>query len=108
MISSRAVSTKLVEQVRALCGSKAVIDAHTELYRDLNLYGDDACELLENIRKDFGVNFTGFEFDCYFPNETEGMYYLWGRRIGLWRNRFKHLTIGHLNGVIERREWFEP
>lgn len=36
------------------------------------------------------------------------MIYLWGRRVGLWRNRFRPLTVGHLEAVIERRQWFEP
>jgi hypothetical protein len=102
------VDANLTERVRALCGARALVESHTELYRDLGLNGDDAWDLLENIRKDRGVDFSGFEFDRYFPNETDAIYYLWGRRFGLWRNRFKPMTIAHLTEVIERGRWFEP
>lgn len=56
------VSANLIERIHALCGGKAIIETHTELYRDLSLGGDDAYELLENVRKDHEVDFSGFEF----------------------------------------------
>ena len=98
----------LVERVRVISGTRRGIDVHTELWGDLGLFGDDAFELLEAIHTDCGVDFSDLDFDRYFPNETEGGYYWWGRRIGLWRKRFVPLTVGHLDAVIERRQWFDP
>ncbi|HLY90013.1 MAG TPA: DUF1493 family protein [Acetobacteraceae bacterium] len=77
------VSANLVERIRAICCVKGVIDAHTELWGDLGLHGDDAFELLEAIHTDCGVDFSDLDFNRFFPNETEGIYYWWGRRIGL-------------------------
>jgi len=102
------VSANLIERIRTICCMKETIDAHTELWGDLGLHGDDAFELLEALHTDCGVDFSDLDFSRYFPNETEGIYYWWGRRIGLWRTRFAPLTVGHLEAVVVRRQWFEP
>jgi len=104
----KTVSDDLAKRLRAISGRRAIIKARTELWRDLGLYGDDAFELLEAIHTDCGVDFSDLDFTRFFPNETEGTYYWWGRRIGLWRKRFASLTVGHLDAVIARRQWFDP
>jgi hypothetical protein len=58
--------------------------------------------------KRYGTSFVGFDFAAFFPNETEAPYYYWLEKFGLFRNRFRRLTIAHLAAVIERGMWFEP
>jgi len=79
----------------------------SELYHELHLYGDDAGELLEAVHERYATSFDGFEFNSYFPNETEAL-----ARIVKWLG-FKDRTMGsftakHLVEVVGRGRWFDP
>jgi hypothetical protein len=81
------------------------ISREAALYHDLCIYGDDAYEILSGLHKQFGTNFSKFDFAAYFPQE--------GGILGLWRQRLfgksrMPLTIGHLTAVVEHGEWFDP
>jgi len=46
-----------------------VSDPNVQLYRDLNLYGDDAVEFLEWYFEEFKLSTENFSFGDYFPSE---------------------------------------
>ena len=79
----------------------------SRLFHDLGLSGDDAFEVLEEVGSKFGVTFSGFEFERYFPQEEEAFWAHLARVLGL-RLRREPLTVGHLAGVAARGAWFEP
>lgn len=70
------------------------------LEKDLNLTGDDASELLEEMQKELGVDFSEFNFSLHFspeagwPENPEFGYY--------------PVTIGHLVEVAKLKRWFLP
>jgi hypothetical protein len=39
----------------------------TRLLQDIGLYGDSAIQELQILAKEFGVDFSGFDFDKHFP-----------------------------------------
>jgi len=61
---------------------------------------------MERVHKTFGTSFEGFEFSSYFPDETEGLFYYFGKLLGL-RSKKKRLSVGHLLSVIKAGHWFE-
>ena len=73
-----------------------------ELYieQDLKLSGDDVAELLEEMQKKFGIDFSNFNFSLHFcpevgwPEHLEFGYY--------------PVTIGHLVQVATLKVWFLP
>lgn len=92
---------------RILADTKPPISDKLRLCQDLSIMGDDAYELLTRIIEHFGTRFEGFDFQTYFPNETEAAFWHIGRLIG-WRYPKKEITVGHLVAVIERGHWFDP
>lgn len=81
------------------------IDDATRIYHDLLISGDDADEMLQRIHAACGTTFEGFDFNAYFPNETESLF----ARIALlfgWSDK-KSITVGHLLKVVESGRWFE-
>lgn len=86
---------------------KSHIDDQSKIYQDLRIAGDDAWELLERIRHDFGVDFTGMNFANYFPSEGEVQIERLERLFRFAPKR-KPLTVGHLLQVIEVGRWWEP
>ena len=51
--------------------------------------------------------FDGLEFEQYFPNETEAIFYHLGRLVG-YRGKKRKLTFGHLAAVVQLGRWFDP
>ena len=92
--------------IRRLTGSRRTIDPSTRLWHDLRISGDDAIELFEDIHRQFGTNFFDFEFEPYFPDESEGLF----APVTEWLHpgRWKALTFGHLVQVVDAGTWFEP
>jgi Protein of unknown function (DUF1493) len=94
-------------RIRRIIGRKKRLSLATELYHDLQISGDDASALLEEIAKEYLIDFDGFEFSEYLPNEYEALWYYLKARIGVRDSRRKPFTIGHLIAVAERHAWFE-
>jgi hypothetical protein len=87
--------------IRAITGARTLTPA-TALFHDLSLAGDDAVDLLEAIHQRFATNFHGFEFDRYFPGETEALgYHLLPHR----RRGKRRLTIARLREVVACGTW---
>lgn len=52
-------------------GFDKVFAPNTELYKDLNLYGDDAVEFILSFSKEFNVDVKEFDFNRHFPPEGD-------------------------------------
>src|SRR5262245_56315081 len=90
--------------VQEILGAPRVISDVTRLYHDLWIAGDDAAELLNKVRNRFGTRFDGFQFEAYFPNETEAMIGHIARLFG-YSSRRKGFTFGHLLEVVKAGRW---
>jgi hypothetical protein len=92
--------------VRKFAGNEK-ITSETRIYQDLGIGGDDAWELLDDLRQAFRVDFSDMDFSLYFPNETE---MISEKFVELLRRapRRPPLTIDHLVKIIECGRWFEP
>jgi hypothetical protein len=76
------------------------------LYQDLLLTGDDAYELLAEIKRRFGTSFDTLDFAIYFG---EGDRANWLLHLNGYRDpNCRESTVGHLLNVIEAGHWFEP
>lgn len=102
------LTEEIIALVRDIGGAKKKIDGRSRIFHDLGIAGDDAHELLENIRAKFNVSFVGFKFERYFPDEAEAL----GRHIAnLFGRRGDDkapLTVDHLIAVAKQRAWFDP
>jgi hypothetical protein len=90
--------------IRKFASSSEPIGDQTRLLHDLSISGDDAFELLSELEKQFGPFTIGMEFDDYFPDETEGMWYRRGKFLGPWKPK-KELTVGDLLTCIKAGRW---
>ncbi len=70
---------------------------NSRLVDDLNIYGDDAYELLSAYVHEFNVDASNFNFDHYFPSEGS---LFWICKIFNFLPNLK-ITISHLmDGII--------
>ena len=100
------VETSLRQILSQFVGGRDVT-LHTELYHQLGIAGDDADEFLDDVHKRFGTSFSGFQFEDFFPNETEALGDHVVQFLG-FRPRKRSLTLGHLVCVVTKGGWFEP
>jgi hypothetical protein len=96
------------KRVQKIHGSKRPIPISAEIYHDLQIAGDDAAELLNEIVKAYGVSFQGFRFEDYFPDETEALWLFIKCRLGFPDKKRMSFTFGHLIAVVQHRAWFDP
>lgn len=91
-------------------GERVDVSKDTAIYHDLWLAGDDAGDLLDEIRSRFGADFRELWFPTYFPSECwEAFSEHLLKLIGLPKMApWKRLTVGHLIDVVQRGVWFEP
>jgi len=102
------VEADIAERVRKFAGTKKTISTTVRIYHDLHIAGDDAFELLEEISMSYGTSFQGFLFSCYFPDETEAVWYYLKSRLGLQDRTRRSFTLGHLIAVVAEGVWFDP
>jgi len=79
----------------------------TRIYHDLQIAGDDACEMLAAVTASCGVLLEGFDFNAYFPDETEALARYWMAKFG-FDGKYRPLTVGHFSTVIRAGKWTEP
>lgn len=105
-----SLRSEIQDMVRFIHGGKSTVSDSTRLWHDLRISGDDAYELLEMVHKRFGTRFDAFDFNAYFPGETdifEGLISM----IAAWFRRSdgrREFTFGHLVAIVERGVWFQP
>ena len=96
-----------MELIRELAGHHGQINDKTRLFHDLSISGDDAADFFDRVHKRFGTSFSGMNFEEFFPNETEGIFYRRGRFLGFGRPK-REFSIGHLLEIIKQGRWLEP
>jgi hypothetical protein len=89
-------------------GAKETLKDSDRIFHDIGIGGDDIDELFEEIHRRFGTRFEGFEFDVYFPIETDVIFYHYLRLIGFTSKKYKPLTFGHLLDVVRKGRWYDP
>jgi hypothetical protein len=97
---------RVLEFLRDIGQPSRPISRETRVYHDLLISGDDAVEVFDRVATAFSTSFKGFDFERYFPNETESLF----ARVGLlfgWAP-YRIMTVGHLLDVVEAGAWFEP
>jgi hypothetical protein len=83
--------------------SDVSLQADTEIYRDLGIYGGDLYALSAWIADTFEVDFSAMNVDDYGPSDGVDLISL--LTAGLWQRKYKSLTIGDLERAIAKRKW---
>ena len=96
----------VLEIIRDVAGQKLRTDETTRIYQDLSIAGDDAFELLERIHEECGTSFRELDFEQYFPNETDSLFYHILHFFG-WQWKKKTMTVGDLLKAVEAGNWVE-
>lgn len=134
MMSSNATDTKQVEPV----GERTVIylkklgysdkdiaswTSHTSLLKDLGWDGDTVECAFQTMQNEFGVDFSGFEFEKYFPIESSkeagrlSSHRLlnavglgkWGKKnIDSIYSKYPEITFGMIEEMIKQKKWIDP
>jgi hypothetical protein len=87
----------------------------TRLFHDLGFYGDTAEDLIRVLESKFGVDFSNFRIDRYFPPEFEGKNKFEAFILNLAtpiesrlirdRDLYAPLTLGMINRWIRDGRW---
>ena len=107
IVDDQQIPPDIEKRLRKFVGRKKVIAHDTEIYHDLQIAGDDAADFIEEVTKDYNVNFKGFIFSEYFPNEYGSAFYVLAAYIGILDTGRKSFTVGHLMAVVQNHSWFE-
>jgi acyl carrier protein len=92
---------RLISLIQRMSGNVNVsLDSTVNL--DLNIQGDDAVELIEEIHNEFGTKFNGMDMRRFFKDE--GIEIL----LKFFKQNKTPLSVRHLLDVVERGSWFEP
>jgi len=91
---------QFVNEIRG--GYTFVFTEDTKLQEDLDIWGDDAVEFIENFGKNFDVDISEFDFSKYFKPEGD---IILTSVVNLFRKtksqKFTPLTLGDLEQAIK-------
>lgn len=92
----------IIKLIAKYCSPKDILNQDTRIYHDLNIYGDDADELLEEYSKLFNIRISSFKFTDYFPEEGDIITSTIIRILSLKPpKKYKELKIGDLTLGIQ-------
>ena len=103
------VRNKIIELISYHGGTKRErIYDDAKLEKDLGVTGDDLWELLEDMDKEFEIDWKETDFSYFFYPECAG--FIWS---AMNKERVKSIkahpvTVNHLVLVAQRGEWFTP
>lgn len=101
----KMLDVKLIELIEQYNSSNKGLSEDMSLFHDLNIYGDDADELLEKYSEEFNVSLTNFKFSDYFPFEGDPIIPVIVSIIFKKKGKeFKRLTIRNLQEAIISKE----
>ena len=94
-------------------GAKKIISESSLLENDLGITGDDGCELLEEVQKEFGVSFSGADgtlreaFDLkrdeyLFHSEGMSLFLIFANFVGFAIEKVRPLSVGELHRVVAK------
>jgi len=104
MVYIMEINQKLIEFLEEFNPSKKPVTKNTRLYHDMNVYGDEADELITAYSKKFNVDISAFRFSDYFP--VEGDSFLYNLIRGILRKpkkELKEFPIKNLQEGIENK-----
>lgn len=104
------VHDKVLGLISRMVCAKNPIPLSASINHDLRIDGDDAYELLVDIKKNFDVNFDAMDFHRYFHDEPDcgPLLYLWARLPWTKKEvRRDNLTVRHLIEVAKAGVWFD-
>jgi hypothetical protein len=76
-----------------------VLQLDARIFHDLNIYGDDAHELLERLHDEFGLDVRDLNFREAFPPEFNGRwsrFFFWKKPKRLQKELFAPITVRQL------------
>src|SRR6267143_6274459 len=94
--------TELIDLIRRVNGERGPITRSTAIYHDLQIMGDDAAELLQEIGKTYSISFNEFDFGLFFPDETVAGWIWLKSKLGWHDTRRLPITVEHLLAVVNR------
>ena len=95
------MDAKLINLMEGYNSTDKALDEDARLYHDLNIYGDDAIELLNCLDNQFNVDLSKFRFTDYFPSEGDRILpRVFRFLIGKKPKEYKPLTLSSLNKAI--------
>ena len=79
------------------------LNADTQVFYELNIYGEDMYQLLAELHNRFGTDFSDFKISDYAPGEGFNPI-IW---LQLWvgMKPFRRLTVRMLSDAIKRGRW---
>lgn len=99
-----SIPLDIVVLVNEIRGSYSIpFTENTTLQEDLNIWGDDAVEFLEEFSNRFGVDISEFDFDKYFKSEGDPILQTIIRLIKRGKTpKYTPLTLGDLKDAMEK------
>ena len=97
----------VLAMVHELTCYRGQLNDETRLLHDLSISGDEAWDLLSGVQKRFGTSLSGMNFEEFFPNESESIFYRRGRFLGLGKPK-RDFSLGHLLRIIKEGRWLDP
>lgn len=70
------VKNRLIHIIREIRGSMQIVE-ESRVFHDLGISGDDALDLFDKLHNEFGTDFSGLQFEEFFPNETDAGFYFY-------------------------------
>ncbi|MCU7932517.1 MAG: DUF1493 family protein [Candidatus Thiodiazotropha sp. (ex Codakia rugifera)] len=96
-----SISKKVIELILYHSGAKEEeITEESLVEDDLGVTGDDAWDLMEDIHKEFNVNFDQFDFSLHFGPEA-------GFNVAEEYGYYP-VTVKHLIEIANRKQWILP
>lgn len=99
---------RLLGHLHAISGAHArglAVTPDSEIYYDLDIYGDEFVELVWWIEKEFEVE-SRVNISDYAPSERPlPFFYGWMQRRDAKKNRYKNLKVRDVVAVIEAGHW---
>lgn len=97
------MDTRLINLLEEYSSRNREIDENLRLYHDLNIYGDDASELMDRFKNEFNVDVSKFRFDDYFPSEGDWilpsiLHFFISRK----PKEYKPITLSDLHQAVEK------
>ena len=106
---SNIENNKVFEVISKHTGlGRDAIFLNSRLESDLGCTGDDATELLEELREIFDIDFTGVNIDDFISPEVEGILGFIFNRAQVNHRKAFPVTVLHIIEISNKGKWFAP
>ena len=80
------------------------VSSDKDLLKDLDIWGDDAWDLLEQLAGDYDIDMSDFVFDYYFPCEGSLEWWKEFLFIDVTKN-YKPIKVSDLVDIVNKGKW---